>query len=46
MGRFMITDTEFYDKLLKIKEKELLLKEREAEALEIIADSLRKIAGR
>ena len=38
----MITDTAFYDRLLKIKEKELALKEREVKALESIAGSLDK----
>lgn len=44
MSRFMISNTEFYGRLLKLKETETALKEREVVALETIAESLKTIA--
>ena len=44
MSRFMISNTEFYDRLLKLKESETALKEREIIALETIAESLKEMA--
>lgn len=40
--RLMISHSEFYNRLLKAKEKEALLKEREVKALESIAESLKR----
>lgn len=42
----MISHSEFYNRLLKAKEKEALLKEREVKALESIADSLKIISDK
>lgn len=44
--RLMISHSEFYNRLLKAKEKEALLKEREVKALESIADSLKTISNK
>ncbi len=46
MRRFMISDTEFYDRFLTMKESEMLLREREVEALESIAEYLKTIANK
>jgi hypothetical protein len=40
----MISNTKFYGIFLKMKENEILLKEREVKALETIAESLKEIA--